>query len=74
MTDYAQGRKAQNTDLNRESYDKYTNNCATFTSDTLNAGGVETPREYMPADYSAKAREKADKVYDYPPPKEEPKK
>lgn len=38
MQNYAEGRMAQNTDQNRESYSLTSNNCATFATSVINAG------------------------------------
>jgi len=49
MTQYAEGREAQNSDPNRTPYDLTKNNCATFMDATVQAGGVK-----LPSDLSAK--------------------
>nr|NIW98807.1 hypothetical protein [Phycisphaerae bacterium] len=43
MIEYAESRRLQNTDENRESYNELSNNCATFCMDVLEAGDAETP-------------------------------
>ena len=43
MVGYAEGRRQQNQDPNREPYGLMCNNCGTFAKDTLEAGGVDTP-------------------------------
>jgi hypothetical protein len=42
MVGYAQKRLSQNDDPSRKPYDPAKNNCATFTTDVLAAGGVKT--------------------------------
>jgi len=43
MNEYAQERLEQNSDPNREPYDKVSNQCATFMKETVEAGGVDMP-------------------------------
>jgi RHS repeat-associated protein len=40
---YAKGRKAQNTDSDRKSYDKSCNSCNDFPRDAVSAGGISVP-------------------------------
>ncbi len=48
MNTYAQKRKAQNNDANRDSYSLTGNNCATFCQDVIEEGGVDAPMMFDP--------------------------
>ena len=48
MNDYTDSRIKQNDDPNRKEYSLFSNSCATYQRDVLEAGGVDTPSKVDP--------------------------